>query len=222
MSCKKDNAEPGGGGNTGGDGRFSVSSTTTVEFAPGNLWYDGSAFRFEENQWSFASTWNPSHVSHFKWSDAANAVTGDYSYSGDLFCNNNFTVAGDSHTWRTLSGAEWDYLLYTRDNASSLRAWVTLSDVSVSGLVLLPDGSTATASGITTSSALADAGAVFLPAAGYRIGTDVDYVGSFGFYWSSTPNEYDEDYAYFMYFLSGDASSGNYTRDFGYSVRLVW
>ncbi|MBP9994425.1 MAG: fibronectin type III domain-containing protein, partial [bacterium] len=52
----------------GGDGRFSVSSTTTVEFARGNLYYDGSAFRFEENQWSFADTWNASHVSHFFWS----------------------------------------------------------------------------------------------------------------------------------------------------------
>ena len=199
----------------------------TVKFAPGNLYWDGSAFRFEENQWdtnpTANGTWDESHVSHFKWSNAANAVTGDYSYSGDLFCANNFTVAGDSHTWRTLSKAEWNYLLNTRTNASSLRAWVTLSDVSVSGLVLLPDGSTATASGVTTSSALADAGAVFLPDAGYRSGSDVDSVGSLGYYWSSTPSGGDEVVAYLLYFISysGNVSTILDTRFYGRAVRLV-
>ena len=206
-------------------GVFSVSATTTVEFAPGNLYWDGSAFRFEANQWSTKPTsngqWDASHVSHFKWSDAANAVTGDYNYSGDLFCASNFAVTGDSHTWRTLSKAEWNYLLNTRTNASSLRAWVTLSDVSVSGLVLLPDGSTATASGITMSSALAGSGAVFLPAAGIRIGTVVNFVGSLGYYWSSTPSGDDEDGAYFLYFYSGNASTDPDTRVYGRAVCLV-
>jgi hypothetical protein len=64
------------------------------------------------------------------------------------------------------------------------------------------------------------AGAVFLPAVGYRYGTNVIYVGFNGNYWSSTPtNEY---YAYFMGFNSDDLNAtGNDTRDDGLSVRPV-
>ena len=205
----------------GGDGCFSVSSTTTVEFAPGNLYWDGSAFRFEANQWSFEGTWNENHVSHFKWSNAANAVTSGYSFSGHLFCASNFTVAGDSHTWRTLSIAEWNYLLNSRDNASSLRAWKELGS-GLNGLVILPDGTDASVmSSITSTDALATYGAVFLPAAGSRDGTGVYFVGSYGLYWSSTPNWVDEDYANGMYFDSGFVRTNYDGRVNGYAVRLV-
>ena len=64
------------------------------------------------------------------------------------------------------------------------------------------------------------AGAVFLPAAGYRDGTDVDYVGSAGYYWSATP--YDASNAYELYFnsysLNPPRDDGRYR---GQSVRLV-
>ena len=213
----------------------------TVEFAPGNLYWDGteSKFKFEANQWSTTpasgSTWDASHVSHFYWSNTTDWQTSgkepyasSYSYStrttSDVFFTeaSGFQVNGETAgTWHTLSNAEWGYLLYTRDNALSLRAWVTLSDVSVSGLVILPDGSSATASGITTSSALADAGAVFLPAAGYRNGTDVDFVGSHGYYWSGTPHEGIEDYAYLVDFDSGFVNVFIDRRNYGVAVRLV-
>ena len=202
---------------------FSVAEGVTVEFAPANLYWDGidSKWKFEANQWSFPNTWDwdASHVNFIKWSDEANAVTDDFDYSGDLFCASNFTVAGDSHTWRTLSIAEWLYLLNTRDNASSLWALVTLTDVSVLGLVILPDGSSATASGITTSSALASSGAVFLPAAGRRYGTEITQVGWGGNYWSTTPDY--ESGACFMKFGLGDVGTDFNTRYHGYSIRLV-
>ncbi|MCQ2319583.1 MAG: DUF1566 domain-containing protein [Bacteroidales bacterium] len=228
VSCKKDNAEPGGGntggGGTGGEisGRFSVSSVTKVEFAPGNLYWDGSAFRFEANQWDYANSWNDKHVSHFKWSDAEHAVTDDYDYNGGLFCASNFTVAGDSHTWRTLNKAEWDYLLNSRTNASSLRAWKKFDGGMHNGLVILPDGTDASVmSSITSTSDLATHNAVFLPAAGYRRGTVVNGVGSYGDYWSSTPNEGYEDRAWLMGFNSDYASTGIDYRGNGHSVRLV-
>lgn len=61
---------------------------------------------------------------------------------------------------------------------------------------------------------------LFLPAAGYRFGTDVNDVGSYGYYWSSTPN--DENDAYNVYFDSDDLNPQGYgNRDDGLSVRLV-
>ena len=67
------------------------------------------------------------------------------------------------------------------------------------------------------------AGAVFLPAAGYRFvvhATNVFEVGSYGYYWSSSP--FDEYNAYYMNFYSHDlyAASGN-NRVGGFAVRPV-
>ena len=109
---------------------------------------------------------------------------------------------------------------YSRDNALDLWDWVTLTDVSVSGLVILPDGSTVTPSSVTTTALVASSGAVFLPAAGDRLGTDVSYVGSSGYYWSSTPNEDYEGRAYYMLF-SGSVISNYDGRLLGSAVRLV-
>ncbi|MCQ2316380.1 MAG: fibrobacter succinogenes major paralogous domain-containing protein [Bacteroidales bacterium] len=236
VSCKKDddNNEPGGGGNTGGEisGCFSVSSTTTVEFSPGNLYWDGSAFRFEADQWSFANTWNASYVSHFYWSKTASvAYAQDYSdesaSTSDVFFTNSlsFQVDGETAgTWRTLSKDEWGYLLNSRTDATNLRAWKELDSGAHKGLVILPDGTenpSTVMGGITSTADLASSGAVFLPAAGYRYGTDVSGAGSYGYSWSGTPSEDYEDIAYIMRFLSGRVVVYSDGRYFGYSVRLV-
>lgn len=62
---------------------------------------------------------------------------------------------------------------------------------------------------------------IFLPAAGYRHGSSADYVGSYGFYWSSTPNE---DYISSTYCLcfNGDWNYWNWNdRGNGHTVRPV-
>ena len=67
--------------------------------------------------------------------------------------------------------------------------------------------------------AMEDNGAVFLPAAGHRYGSDVLGVGSYGDYWSSTPNEYS---ACFLFFYSDYLNPQSYlNRVDGRSVRLV-
>ena len=70
-------------------------------------------------------------------------------------------------------------------------------------------------------SLLEQQGAVFLPAAGFRRGTSVQWVGD-GAYWSST--YYDSYYAYDQVFDNREIPPLNrlFTyRDFGFSVRLV-
>lgn len=210
--------------------KFSVGVNTTVEFAPGNLYWDGSAFHFEANQWSFANTWNANHVSHFYWS-ATESVAYAASYSdgsastSDVFFTNSssFQVYGeDAGTWRTLSKAEWDYLLKTRTDASSLRAWKELDSGEHKGLVILPDGTDASVmESISSTADLATYGAVFLPAAGKRNGTDVGDAGSNGLYWSGTPTEDNDGRAYNMGFDSGYVDVSYNNRSYGYSVRLV-
>ena len=67
---------------------------------------------------------------------------------------------------------------------------------------------------------LAQHGAVFLPAAGARNGTNVGNFGSYGFYWSATYSSSDR--ASQVYFYDYDLNAiTNYYRRGGSSVRLV-
>ncbi|MBE6292703.1 MAG: hypothetical protein E7091_09900 [Bacteroidales bacterium] len=63
---------------------------------------------------------------------------------------------------------------------------------------------------------------IFLPAAGYRNGTDVRLPGSYGSYWSGTLDENDSYDAYiFSFWRSDNPGWGNYDRYFGLTVRPV-
>ena len=63
---------------------------------------------------------------------------------------------------------------------------------------------------------------IFLPAAGYRDGSSLDYAGSYGGYWSSTPNDngYDDN-SYGLDFGSDFQDMFGYLRNNGHSVRPV-
>ena len=61
---------------------------------------------------------------------------------------------------------------------------------------------------------------ILLPAAGFRLcGGYVSRVGSYGFYWSSTPNGSDK--AWYLYFFSGTVNLDYNDRCYGNYVRLV-
>ncbi len=59
---------------------------------------------------------------------------------------------------------------------------------------------------------------IFLPAAGYRNWSSLDYVGQYGYYWSSTPSN---ERAYNLFFHSGAYYLEKLCRSFGQSVRPV-
>jgi hypothetical protein len=140
--------------------------------------------------------------------------------------------------WRTLTGGEWRSV-FSRTTTSGIR-YAKANVNGVNGVILLPDdwaASTYTlnstnSSGVnfTTNTITAEDwsnvlevnGAVFLPAAGYRWGTSVDNVGSYGYYWSSSYLNSDRVNLFF-YGSSGlfyDVGDGAY-RNGGSSVRLV-
>lgn len=120
--------------------------------------------------------------------------------------------------WRTLTSDEWKYLF---DNHT--KGWSTVNGVN--GYVIRPDGvSTAIAASYTASDWAAEeaSGSVFLPATGYREGTEVKNVGSHGNYWSSSPNTSEVKFAYRLYFSDSNLDpQSSYYRFFGYPVRLV-
>ena len=62
---------------------------------------------------------------------------------------------------------------------------------------------------------------IFLPAAGYRYGTDVINAGSRGCYWSSSLNSSYPNGAYNLYFYSGYVRCTNNSRYYGHTVRAV-
>ncbi len=177
-----------------------------------------------------------------KWGISTSTDNSDYS--GDFV--DWGTNIGDGSTWYTLTADEWEYLLDERSDADQLVgvARIQLGEkIYANGLVLLPDDWMCPA-GVTFKSGfsnthsvqayadyqtftLADwqqleaAGAVFLPASGFREGSFVGYVQSSGYYWSATPDGSDK--AYYMYFISDSYFSYNYSRNrnYGLAVRLV-
>ena len=142
-----------------------------------------------------------------------------------------------THQWRTLTKVEWVYVFNTRTTTSGIR-YAKAKVNNVNGMILLPDNwssttyslsntnqGTASFSSNTISSSqwstLENAGAVFLPAAGYRNGTSVRDVGSLGYYWSSS--YYDANFAYGVYISVSNFGTdyNGYGRYYGLSVRLV-
>ena len=160
------------------------------------------------------------------------------------------TIGTDApDTWRTLSKDEWMYIFYNRPNAQSLFAlgsvngvngtiilpdnWTTPAGVSFvasttnglswqGGYYYNSNGTNYGDNTYTSEqwSKMEQAGAVFLPASGFRWGTDVDYVGYYGYYWSSAGD--DEDYAYRVSFNSSGLYPQSYSiRNYGQAVRLA-
>ena len=204
-----------------GDGLFSVSEGKQVRFASGNLEYDSiNGYSFTAHQYDYGG--------YFGWGTGINPTLTSTDYHDyPTFDDWGNHIAGG---WRTLTHDEWYYVIWSRTDASAKRGVATVCGVY--GMVLLPDnfsggtftsgfnGWSANVYDASSWSGMEAAGAVFLPAAGYRYGTGLGYVGTFGYYWSSTP--YAVGGAYYMDFRDYAVGNDGYgNRYLGYSVRLV-
>ena len=184
---------------------LSVGADKKVEFSKGNLQYHpkNKKWRFAESQLDYIGDQNtmvnftdPSYngwLDLFGWSSENSkfGISADKSnYSGGEFVDwGNNTISGYApNTWRTMTKDEWEYLVFNRDNASSLHGVAQIDGKN--GLIMLPDnwkcpeGITFKA-GFHTGwdaehygqyqtfsteqwSKLEEAGAIFIPAAGMR------------------------------------------------------
>ena len=103
-------------------GVFSVSATKKVYFSQGNLTYNVSTttWAFYEHQYDCATEYDANLISLFTWGyNATSSIVPDgKDYVSGHKTGESFnagedwgTQIGDGNTWRTLSTAEWEWLL---------------------------------------------------------------------------------------------------------------
>ena len=231
-------------------GVFSVAPDKQVSFSQGNLQYLPAAniWKFADTQYEYLGNANKylkptfrNWVDLFGWSAnnttaplGVSTSTNVADYAGTFVDWGIKEICGDVQgTWRTLSADEWKYLLNGRKNAAKLMGYAQINEIN--GFIFLPDdwhcpnditfqtGVQQYADQIFTIeqwNRLEQAGAVFLPAAGRRGGTELLNLNEYGNYWSATLIK--SNFASYFAFNNGvsyvDAICETY---FGRPVRLV-
>ena len=226
-------------------GAFTINNNgDQIVFSKGNLQYHctNHVWQFATNQYDIIGGDNANiSDSYDGWVDLFGYGTGnnptlvstsygDYSTFTDWGVNAISNGGNEANLWRTLTKDELVYMFILRPEAHNKYGAATVANVP--GIIVLPDVYVGPAvntvrdawdNNVISSSewaAYEAAGAVFLPAAGYRSGTTMDNVGSYGFCWSSTPDD-----AMYSYKLSLSPNTvqpqGFGLRYEGLSVRLV-
>lgn len=178
-----------------------------------------------------------------------NTSTNNADYAGEFLDWGTNEIQGDAHgVWRTLSIDEWEYILRKRNKANLLFSlgiiegneglillpdyWVTPKDIEFVPNTLPWNEKDKRFYDSTKYNhcknnnyshdewiKMENAGAVFLPAAGYRTGSNVYSVQYSGYYWSAIVST--SLHAYCLDFNSDKTDMRSYVRDIGRSVRLV-
>ena len=184
-----------------------------------------------------------SYSDYYPGGSSSNDLTGTYA-NADWGVYNAISNGGNEpNKWRTLTTSEWQYLF--QNNKWTLGCIKTTEKDSSVCFMLIPEtftapkGTTVFVLSTTTTStsmdvhvpskniytteqfaSLENLGVVALPCGGYRYGTSVGNVGSYGNYWSSSA--YDSSDAYVFYFVPKNVNSrDHFIRCSGRSVRLV-
>lgn len=231
-------------------GQFSINENgKKVIFSQGNLQYNPAEniWRFAEKQYDMIGADNANisptyngYIDLFGWGTGNNPTlasedAADYATFTDWGIHPISNGTKTANKWRTLSIAEWEYLINDRANADKLRALATVNGVH--GNIFLPDAwklpqglsfaadATTWEGNVYTEAQwqqMEQAGAVFLPAMGSRLGTKFIPVAADGSsnYWSNTKD--NENSAWSVSITDG-YSIVTYCYDIqdGVGVRLV-
>lgn len=217
-------------------------STNTWRFALTQYHYCGDANRYIEDDSNEYTGW----MDLFGWGTAFHPtrmrdVSSAYSPFADW--GKNKISNGDSHgytniTWRTPTAIEWEYIIGNRGSRQNknLRGYATVNDVH--GYVFLPDD-WSLPSGVSFNAAATDydtnkydakawrsmeaAGAVFLPASGFRYVHQFQSEGKSASYWSSSLVTSSTTMAHCFFFsvpkMGQPVTESNLYE--GHSVRLI-
>ena len=175
-------------------------------------------------------------------------ANGDWGIYNDIKNANGSVKLYDKGTWKTPTKDYWYYIYVTRTCSSTgipdvpNACWIKGTIAGQAGMILFPDNYAHPGDASVTYSKSAfnkgnysytyfvvdaenwskmeAAGAVFLPAAGYRNTGNLDRVGERGFYWSSTTKDKDDAWRSSYNADNNDPNASNW-RYHGYSVRLI-
>ena len=207
-------------------GVFTVSASgKKVKFTKGNLQYHckNKKWRFAQNQYDCMMSDNSNIAENYDgWIDLfgwGTWLTGTLEQSVEEPYENQtedatkYVLAGTSaicSDFTILSGEEW---LYLQENNKSLLTKIN----GVEGLIILPKERSEDIH--SDWSVLKEAGAIFLPRAGWRAGSSITNENSVGYYWSSSATDDANASSFVVYVFCGIAS--NTPKCNGLSVRLV-
>ena len=161
--------------------------------------------------WGETTTKETYNWSTYKWCNGSYTTQTKYCYDSRWGTVDNKTTlelsddaarANWGGSWRMPTKAEQDEL---RSNCT----WTWTTQNGVNGYKV-----TSKKSGYTNKS-------IFLPAAGCRYDSSLDYAGSSGYYWSSSLSRCGSHFADILVFYSGDVYGNDQPRDYGKSVRPV-
>ena len=219
-------------GNVSGSSNSNISPTYSG-------WID--LFGWGTSNWNCGNTyyhpWDYSGEGNMYGPPGVHNLTGNYINSDWGNYNAISNGGNQNNQWRTLSTEEWNYVFNTRNTNSGIR-YEKAQVNNVNGVILIPDDWNANIYNlyyinqnnvnfncniisITQWAVLENSGAVFLPAAGTRSETLVEYASTGGDYWTSSSggSQFAERVEFVDSFLS--ASGSGIDRKAGLSVRLV-
>lgn len=220
---------------------FSVSRDEQVILGPSNLTYQSNTKTWEMTNLGF---FNGSATEDlFGWgagNDPNKTSTDNSSYStfvdygtNPIFIN---TARCAPDTWFTATMDQWEYLLYSRENAEKKRGIATDGEYNCAVLLpddfVLPEGLTFTPETkanevlnkytVDEFYAMRMAGAIFLPMRGFRLGEEYEFSNKIGLYWCA--DLADEDNANMLQFSLEEgtgAQLGSSEKRTGHSIRLM-
>ena len=157
--------------------------------------------------WGETTTKSTYNWSTYKYCNGSSSTLTKYNTSSSFGTVDNKTVLDKEDDAAAVNwGGNWR--MPTKAEQDELRqqcTWIWTSKGGVNGYqVMGPNGKS-----------------IFLPAAGYRFVSSLGYVGSYGYYWSSSLNTAYPYNAYALYFNSDGVVWDYYDRCFGQSVRPV-
>ncbi len=207
VGCKSNQNEPeaGGSSNSKSNGHEYVDLGLSVKWANMNVGAEspedyGNYYAWGETAAKATYDWS----TYFDTNDGGNTFT-KYNNEGGkkvLDPKDDAAHVNWGGSWRMPTMAEWQELY---DNCT----WTWTTQNGINGYKV-----TSNKAGYTDKF-------IFLPAAGYRNGSVLYYVGSVGSFWSSSLYEYISSCAWYLGFNSDDHSLASYVRCNGRSVRSV-
>ena len=161
---------------------------------------------------------------YFAWGETTAKTT--YSWSTYKYCNGSYNTLTKYNNSSSYGSVDNKTVLDKEDDAAAVNwggAWRMPTKAEQDELREQCTWTWTTQNGVNgyKVTSKSNGNSIFLPAAGDRSNSDLDYAGSYGYYWSSSLYTGHPDYAYDLRFYSDNVDWSDSSRYYGQSVRPV-